>query len=98
MLTPYFGRGAKAYRPYGIFSYQVREDGSLFRNDMPDACCAQCRSCAMVITNGTGGNLAVTLSRCPNTSVQDTLLGNIVQTLQNKNYYGLDVDFEYISI
>ena len=86
----------------GIFSYQVREDGSLVSpNDMPLMLAARSAGVApiMVITNiGPEGNFSSDLAHevLTNTSVQDTLLGNIVQTLQNKNYYGLDVDFEYI--
>ena len=29
-------------------------------------------------------------------AVQDTMVQNIITTLENKNYYGLDIDFEYI--
>jgi spore germination protein len=30
-------------------------------------------------------------------SIQDTLIKNIIKTLQDKNYAGIDVDFEYLS-
>jgi spore germination protein len=67
----------------GIFSYQVREDGSLVSpNDMPLMLAARSAGVApiMVITNiGPEGNFSSDLAHevLTNTSVQDTLLGNI---------------------
>ena len=53
----------------------------------------------MVITNigeegGFDSDLASTI--LGNTAIQDTLLDNIVRILEEKNYSGLDIDFEYV--
>lgn len=85
-----------------IFSYQVRPDGSLITiNDTPLIEAARQAGVApmMVITNIEEGasfssDLAHTI--LTNQQVRDTLINNIVDTLQSKNYFGLDIDFEYI--
>jgi spore germination protein len=53
----------------------------------------------MVITNleeGAGFSSELANTILTNEQLQTTLINNIVSTLQEKNYYGLDVDFEYI--
>lgn len=85
-----------------IFSYQVREDGSL--KTIPDALLTEAARNAnvapmMVITNIEEGasfssELAHTILNSE--AIQDTLLDNVVAVLQEKNYSGLDVDFEYV--
>lgn len=85
-----------------IFSYQVRPDGSLTPiNDTPLIQAARQARAApiMVITNieeggGFSSELASTI--LTNRQVQNTLLDNIEATLREKNYYGLNIDFEYI--
>jgi len=84
-----------------IFSYEVNADGTLKPiNDQPliDAARAAGVAPLMVITNlgesGFNSDLARTI--LTNTTVQDTLLDNVIANLRNKNYYGLDIDFEYI--
>lgn len=85
-----------------IFSYQVRPDGSLGAiNDTPLIEAARQAGVApfMVITNIEEGasfssELAGTI--LGSSQIQDTLIQNVVSTLQSKNYYGLDIDFEYI--
>jgi spore germination protein len=85
-----------------IFSYQVRPDGSLSTiNDTPLIEAARAAGVApmMVITNIEEGasfssDLAHTI--LTNQTVQDTLINNVVSTLDSKNYFGLDIDFEYI--
>ena len=86
-----------------IFSYEVRPDGSLKSiEDTPLIEAARNAGVApiMVITNideETGGfssDLAQTI--LTNQEVQNTLIENIMTTLREKNYYGLDIDFEYI--
>jgi len=85
-----------------IFSYQVNADGSLDTiNDLPLIQVARSFRVAplMVITNigengGFDSDLASTI--LGSTSIQDTLLDNIVQIMEEKNYSGLDIDFEYI--
>lgn len=85
-----------------MFSYQVRPDGSLI--PIPDDTQVQAARAArvaplMVITNIKEGasfdtDLAHTILTTP--EVQNRLLDNVVATLKEKNYYGLDIDFEYI--
>lgn len=85
-----------------IFSYQVRPDGSLITiNDERAISAARAAGVApmMVITNIEEGasfssELAHTILSDP--ALQNTLLDNIVATLQAKNYAGLDIDFEYV--
>ena len=85
-----------------IFSYEVRPDGSL--PDIPDEPLITAAHNAgvapvMVITNiaeegGFSSDLAHTILSNPD--VQQTLLANVVNKLKAKNYYALNVDFEYI--
>lgn len=85
-----------------IFSYQVRPDGSLapINDDALIQKARQARVAPMlVITNIEEGasfssDLAHTI--LTDAQVRRTLIDNIVSTLQAKNYYGLDIDFEYI--
>ncbi|MCK9479050.1 MAG: LysM peptidoglycan-binding domain-containing protein [Firmicutes bacterium] len=85
-----------------IFSYEVRADGSLSAPvDEPLIQAARQANVApmMVITNiDEEGSFSSELVHVilTNTAVQDTLLDNIVEILQSKNYFGLDIDFEYI--
>lgn len=84
------------------FSYQVRADGSLVPlNDTTIIQAARAQNVAplMVITNILEGgsfdsDLASTILNSP--QVVNTLLDNVVQNIQQKNYTGLDIDFEYI--
>jgi len=84
------------------FSYQVRADGSLVPlNDEAIITAARGQNTApiMVITNILeGGSFDSDLGHTILTdmTVQNRLLDNIVATLQAKNYYGLDIDFEYL--
>jgi spore germination protein len=85
-----------------IFSYQVRPDGTLKTiADEPLIKAARDAGVApmMVVTNlreggGFDSDLAHTI--LTNTEVQNNLISNITKTLKEKNYYGLDIDFEYI--
>lgn len=85
-----------------IFSHEVRPDGSL--STVPDAPLIQAARAArvaplMVITNiKEGGSFSSDLAHTilTNSQVQDNLVNNVINTLKNKNYYGLDIDFEYI--
>ena len=85
-----------------IFSYQVRADGSLVPiNDTSIIQAAREERVApfMVITNiieGGSFNSDLAHTILSNEQVQNTLLDNVVRTMQEKSYYGLDVDFEYI--
>lgn len=85
-----------------IFSYQARADGSLKTiNDEPLIRAARAAGVAplMVITNlgETGGfNSDIGHALLTNRTAQDNLINNVIRTLRQKNYYGLDIDFEYI--
>ncbi len=85
-----------------IFSYQVRSDGSLIT--IPDEPLIQAARAArvaplMVITNireGGGFSSDIAHAVLTDSQAQDNLINNVVATLREKNYYGLDIDFEYI--
>jgi spore germination protein len=85
-----------------IFSYQVREDGSLSAiNDTPLIQAARAQNVApvMVITNiEEGASFSSELANAilSDEAVQDTLLNNIVSILESKDYAGLGIDFEYV--
>ncbi len=86
----------------GIFSYQVQPNGALVPiEDMPLITAAREANVAplMVITNiGEQGSFSSDVAHAilTDNAVQETLLHNVVNTLKAKNYFGLDVDFEYI--
>lgn len=85
-----------------IFSHQVLPDGSLQDiDDRPLIAAARQAGVApiMVITNlreGEGFSSELANTILTNQQVQDNLIENVVATLQEKSYFGLDVDFEYI--
>lgn len=85
-----------------IFSHQVRPDGSLTEiNDTPLIEAAYRAGVApiMVITNiEEGASFSSELANeiLSNEEVQEILIDNILATLQEKSYFGLDIDFEYI--
>ena len=85
-----------------IFSYQVNPDGSFTTiNDDSFISLARNNHVApiMVITNirPTGGfSSDIAHSILSNAGVQQTLIENVLTTLKQKNYYGLNIDFEYI--
>lgn len=85
-----------------IFSHEVRPDGSLSTiEDQPLIQAARTAGVAplMVITNiREGGSFDSDLAHTilTNQEVQDNLVNNIVNTLRDKNYFGLDIDFEYL--
>lgn len=102
-INPDVLRRTLPYLTYlSIFSHQVRPDGTLIEiNDAPLIEAARNANVApmMVITNIEEGasfssELAHTILTDP--KVRQTLLDNVVRMLQAKNYYGLDIDFEYI--
>jgi len=85
-----------------IFSNEVNPDGSLrLVNDEELIRAARAARVAplMVITNlreGGGFSSDVAKAILTNEQVQDTLINNVLENLKNKNYSGLDIDFEYI--
>ncbi len=85
-----------------IFSYQAKADGTLFIL-YEDRLISMARNASvaplMVVTNigasgGFDSDLAHTILNNP--AVQQTFIRNIISTLNAKNYYGVDIDFEYI--
>lgn len=85
-----------------IFSYQVLPTGSLTPIEDADLIVTAREANVaplMVITNiGEEGSFSSDLAHTilTDSALQDTLLNNVVNTLKSKNYFGLDVDFEYI--
>jgi spore germination protein len=81
-----------------IFSYSVNPDGSLNTIDDTAAINAARQSGVapvMVITNR-GFNSDVASVVLYNAQAQERLLSNIMRTLRTKNYYSLNIDFEYV--
>lgn len=85
-----------------IFSYQVREDGSVVPindQDLINTAWNNNVKPFMVITNigesgGFNSDLASTILYDEN--IKNTLINNVIQILNEKNYAGLDIDFEYV--
>ncbi|HEX2925450.1 MAG TPA: LysM peptidoglycan-binding domain-containing protein [Ruminiclostridium sp.] len=85
-----------------IFSYQVSPDGSL--KSIPDEPLIQAARAAKVaplmsITNikeGGGFDSDIAHSILTNETAQTNMINNVIRTLRQKNYYGLNIDFEYI--
>lgn len=83
------------------FSYQVNEDGTL--NPIKDEVILQESkkydiSPLLVITNFRGGNFDTQLAHkiLTDEKTQDILIDNIIKTMKNKGYEGLNIDFERI--
>lgn len=85
-----------------IFSHEVKEDGTLSdTNDATLIAAARQAKVAplLVITNllpGGGFNSDLAHKILSSEKLSDTLLNNVIQTMNSKNYYGLNIDFEYI--
>lgn len=85
-----------------IFSYQVNVDGSLNEIEDQEVIRLSRNSSVapmMVITNiitGKGFNSDLAHSILTDQTVQNKLLTNVLQTLRERKYFGLNVDFEYI--
>lgn len=85
-----------------LFSYQIREDGSLVSiNDQSLVNTAWNNNVRplMVITNigesgGFNSDLASTILY--NEEAQNTLITNVLEIMNENNYAGLNVDFEYV--
>lgn len=85
-----------------LFSYQFHPDGSLVPiNDSALIALARGGGVApmMVITNiDEGGGFSGELAHAVLTdeAAGSALIANIISTLKEKNYFGLDIDFEYL--
>lgn len=84
------------------FSYQVKAEGSLTPledNSVIQAARQQNVAPMMVITNikpGSGFDSDLAHTILTDEGVQNTLLQNVTSTMRSKNYFGLNIDFEYI--
>ncbi len=85
-----------------IFSYQAREDGRLYilyEQSLIDNAIQNSVTPIMVVTNiGMSGSFESELAHnlFTNSDAQETLINNILSTMQRKNYYGVNIDFEYL--
>lgn len=85
-----------------IFSYRVQENGSLIPppEDTSLIAAARQRQVAplMVITNFRGGTFDSSLADVilKDTGVQDALINNVLSTMREKGFFGLNVDFERV--
>ncbi|QCX33332.1 LysM peptidoglycan-binding domain-containing protein [Caloramator sp. E03] len=85
-----------------IFSYEIKMDGSL--NTIDDSQIIQLARAnnvapIMVVTNieeGKGFNSDIARSILTNDVIQERAINNIISTMKEKNYYGLNLDIEYI--
>lgn len=86
-----------------IFSYEVLPDGGIVNiaNDMPLINMAREARVApmMVITNleensGFSSELGSQILNSP--QARQNLINNVINKIQQKNYYGVDIDFEYL--
>lgn len=83
------------------FAYRIKEDGSLETiDDSPLISAAYTERAVpmMAVTNFTatelGGNLAHTVLSNP--SIRNTTITNIINTMKNKGYRGVNIDFENV--
>lgn len=85
-----------------LFSYQAKPDGTLtplYEENLINTARANNVAPVMVVTNissegGFSSDLASTILN--NQNISESLINNIINTLNDKNYYGVDIDFEYI--
>ncbi len=85
-----------------LFSYQAKSDGSLtnlYEQDRINLALDNNVAPVMVVTNigesgGFESELASTILNNP--QIQTNLINNIINTLNAKNYTGVDIDFEYL--
>jgi len=97
-----FVRTAPYLTYLSIFSYQARPDGTLtnlYEQNLINLARSLRVAPNMVVTNigdsgGFNSELASTILNNP--EIQETLINNIMSILSDKNYYGVDVDFEYL--
>lgn len=85
-----------------IFSYQIRPDGTL-NTIADDKWIALARenhvAPVMVVTNireGASFNSDLASTIFADAAVMQKLIGNIIDTLKRKNYYAVNIDFEYL--
>lgn len=85
-----------------LFSYQIKSDDSLtglYEESLISTARNAQVAPVMVVTNinSNGGfDSALASTILNNTQIQDILINNIISILTAKNYYGVDIDFEYL--
>lgn len=85
-----------------IFNYMVTEDGNLIYiddEDIIDMASDNQVASFMVLTNlqpGAAFSSEIMKNIVENEYIQDLLINNILDVLRAKNYFGVDIDFEYI--
>ncbi|MEG1779105.1 MAG: LysM peptidoglycan-binding domain-containing protein, partial [Oscillospiraceae bacterium] len=85
-----------------IFSYQVHSDGTLLSLNEENiiAQAKRYRTAPMMVISNIkeGGSFESEIAHniLADNTTQGILIENIVQTLKQKGYYGVDIDFEYI--
>lgn len=85
-----------------IFSYQAKADGSLYslyEENLIDTARNTRVAPIMVVTNiavegGFDSDIAHTI--LTDEQIQTVFINNIISILSSKNYYGVDIDFEYL--
>ena len=85
-----------------IFSYQAKSDGTLYglyEDELITIARANSVAPNMVITNisaegGFDSDIAHTI--LTNMQIQEVFINNIISIAVDKNYYGVDIDFEYL--
>lgn len=97
-----FERTAPYLTYLSIFSYQAREDGGLSRlyeENLIASAREQKVAPNMVVTNiGSSGGFSSEIAHTilTNQEIQNALVSNIISIVSAKNYYGVDIDFEYV--
>jgi len=85
-----------------IFSYQAKADGSLYglyENELISQARNSSIAPNMVVTNisAEGGfDSDIAHEILTNQNIQQVLINNIISIAIDKNYYGVDIDFEYL--
>jgi len=81
-----------------IFSYMVNGDGTLVSiNDEPMIRAARNAGVApLMVINNRRFNSDVASELLYSTQAQDRLIGNVLDIMGRKGYYGLNIDFEYV--
>lgn len=102
ILDSVFERTTPYLTYLSIFSYQAKEDGGLSRlyeENLITSAREEKVAPNMVVTNiGSSGGFSSDIAHTilTNQEIQNTLVSNIISIVSAKNYYGVDIDFEYV--
>jgi spore germination protein len=104
-VSPTLERAARNTAPYltylAPFSFQIQRDGSLkepLLNDFPNIAASQGVTLMMVVTNLEEGQFSKELGRIilNDTTVQNNLLNNIIETAKRLNFRDIHFDMEFL--